>query len=403
MNINRRKLTISLVVTLTLSLIATSTRLKADTGGCSGGILTVPFIDVAGNPFFCQIAEAYYSGLTNGTSATTYSPSAPVPREQMAAFITRTQDSALRRGSRRAALQQFWTPLQRYDSFLGGLGVTTLQGASNIQLVASDGADLWVAGYNSGTVSRVRASDGKLLDTWNLAATALGVLVANGRVFVTGTNGNLYMIDPRTSGGSAVVVATGLGAGAEGIAFDGFNLWTANMGGSISKILAGANLPWFSFNGTYQQIVSPKGILFVEPSLWVTDPGSGNLFEMTRNGGILKTIHLGGAPQFPAFDGTNLWVPNAANNSVSVVRVSSGEVIATLTDNALDGPTCAAFDGQRILITNYTGDSVSLWNATSLTPLGAYEMGLGTVPLGACSDGINFWITLQGKNQLARF
>jgi hypothetical protein len=53
------------------------------------------------NPFFCQIAAAYFSGLTNGTSATIYSPGLNVTRDQMAAFITRTQDSALKRGSTR--------------------------------------------------------------------------------------------------------------------------------------------------------------------------------------------------------------------------------------------------------------------------------------------------------------
>jgi hypothetical protein len=26
-----------------------------------------------------------------------------------------------------------------------------------------------------------------------------------------------------------------------------------------------------------------------------------------------------------------------------------------------------------------------------------------TIPFGACSDGLNFWITLTGPNKLARF
>src|SRR6185312_2955776 len=87
-------------------VLATASRwIQADTGTCGGQATTLPFTDVsAGNTFFCAIAQAYFTGLTNGTSATTYSPTQPVPREQMAVFITRTQDSALRRGSRRATL-----------------------------------------------------------------------------------------------------------------------------------------------------------------------------------------------------------------------------------------------------------------------------------------------------------
>ncbi len=106
-----RKLQKVLVTTFSLAvLLSVSTRLPADTGTCGGTSTPLPFTDVAGNLFFCQIAEAFFSGLTNGTSATTYSPLDSVPREQMAAFITRTQDSALRRGSRRAALNQWATP-----------------------------------------------------------------------------------------------------------------------------------------------------------------------------------------------------------------------------------------------------------------------------------------------------
>jgi hypothetical protein len=77
-------------------------------------------------------------------------------------------------------------------------------------------------------------------------------------------------------------------------------------------------------------------------------------------------------------------------------------VLATLTGNGLNAPWQAAFDGQRILVTNPTGNSVSLWKAADLTPIGSISTGAGTNPFGVCSDGINFWITLQGPNQLAR-
>jgi hypothetical protein len=78
-------------------------------------------------------------------------------------------------------------------------------------------------------------------------------------------------------------------------------------------------------------------------------------------------------------------------------------VLATLTGNGLHSPQVAAFDGQRILVTNLIGNTVSLWKATDLTPIGSVSTGAITVPTGACSDGINFWITLQGTSQqLAR-
>jgi hypothetical protein len=174
--------------------------LNADTGTCGGASTTFPFTDVpASNTFFCSIAEAYFSGLTNGSTPTTYSPSQNVPREQMAAFVTRTMDQSLKRGSNRAALNQYWT-----TQGANNLALTTI--GNNPQLVQSDGADLWVTNYNSATVSRVRASDGKLLETWTGANNAAGVLCAMGKVFVTGqiAQGNLYQIDPTQPAGQSL-------------------------------------------------------------------------------------------------------------------------------------------------------------------------------------------------------
>lgn len=88
---------------------------------------------------------------------------------------------------------------------------------------------------------------------------------------------------------------------------------------------------------------------------------------------------------------------------MTVVRASTGAVIETLGGNGLLGPRQAAFDGERILVTDLGSDAISLWNATALTPIGNFSAGPGSGPLGACSDGINFWITLNATGKLARF
>jgi hypothetical protein len=72
------------IISLIASLTALSGKIQADTGNCGGVSITLPFNDVMASPFFCQIAAAYYSGLTNGTGdGTTYSPTQTVTREQM--------------------------------------------------------------------------------------------------------------------------------------------------------------------------------------------------------------------------------------------------------------------------------------------------------------------------------
>jgi DNA-binding beta-propeller fold protein YncE len=150
---------------------------------------------------------------------------------------------------------------------------------------------------------------------------------------------------------------------------------------------------------------SPYGILYDGANIWVTDPGTGSLKKLDSNGHILMSVPVGSGPVLPVFDGENIWVPNVGSNSVSVVRASgglAGTVLATLTGNGLNGPAQAAFDGERILVTNSAGNSVSLWRASDLAPIGTFSAGTSSSPFGACSDGLNFWITLQSAGQLAR-
>jgi DNA-binding beta-propeller fold protein YncE len=128
---------------------------------------------------------------------------------------------------------------------------------------------------------------------------------------------------------------------------------------------------------------------------------------LINDGTVLNTFQVGGIPKYPAFDGTNIWVPNFGSNTVTVVRATGnflGTVLTTLSGNGLNHPVQAAFDGERILVTNNNANSVSLWRATDLTPIGTFSTGASTQPFGACSDGLNFWITLNtNPGKLARF
>jgi DNA-binding beta-propeller fold protein YncE len=154
---------------------------------------------------------------------------------------------------------------------------------------------------------------------------------------------------------------------------------------------------------------TPLGIIYDGANIWVTDdiPGSvDKLRKLDSTGAILQSVDVGTSPPFPAFDGTNIWVPNSVSNTVSVVRATgglAGTVLATLSGNGLNSPNAAAFDGERVLVANFDGESVSLWKASDFTPIGTFSTGAGTVPNGSCSDGLNFWITLRGTDKLARF
>ena len=126
-------------------------------GGASG-LLGVcgPFTDVTDAQFCPFVLEIFTLGITTGTTPTTYDPASSVSRLQMAAFLSRSVDGVLKRGSRQAALDQFWTTKNNTV-----VGLTTV--GSTPFALKSDGVDVWAAGNGDGTVSRVRGSDGKHL------------------------------------------------------------------------------------------------------------------------------------------------------------------------------------------------------------------------------------------------
>jgi hypothetical protein len=369
--------------------------------GASGALLGTcgPFTDVAADSFCPFVLEIFALGITTGTTPTTFDPSGNVSRLQMAAFLSRTVDGVVKRGgNRRGIAEKFWTPQNETI-----LALTTV---GSLPVVAKfDGADLWVSNLSSGSVSRVRASDGRLLETWTGAGSAEGIVLALGRVLVTGNQnpGKLYMIDPRLPAGAVTTVSTALGAGARGIAFDGTHVWTANgQGGSVSIVTPGASTPWTAAT-VLSGFTHPTGILYDGSNVWVTDPNVGTLLKLDAAGAILQTVTCGISPAFPVFDGTNIWVPNATSGSVTVVRASTGAVLQTLTGNGLDNAFASSFDGERILVSNFNQASVSLFKAASLAPLGVFSVGAGSGPGSAASDGASFWIPLGNASKIARF
>jgi DNA-binding beta-propeller fold protein YncE len=151
-----------------------------------------------------------------------------------------------------------------------------------------------------------------------------------------------------------------------------------------------------------------RGIVYDGANIWIsglTGGALGNIRKLDSNGAALQSVTVGMYPGQLVFDGTNLWVPNRDSGTVSVVRASSGVVLATLTGNGLDvnGPEAAAFDGQRVLVTMGGLAKASVWKAADLSPLGSFSTGAVTDPFGACSDGLNFWIALTLGNSIARF
>jgi hypothetical protein len=376
-------------------------------GGAGASILDVcgPFTDVPSAicPF---VTELYVLGITAGTSSTTFSPGDSLTRGQAAVFAAKAFDQTAARSNRRAALGQWWTSAPHYDFGLG-LSYVPYNPTGGI---ACDGTDIWAASgneFDQGAITRIRASDGRVLESWDLL-DASKVLIAMGRVFVstyggTGEQG-LFMIDPTQPPAPLTSILGHLDSGFSGLAFDGSRLWASNPG-SISIITPSPTTPWTMT--TLPGVPGATDVLFDGSSIWAdvyANPAS--LERLDANGNILQTVPVGGDPRFMTFDGANIWVPNFSSASVTVVQASTGAVLATLPiGTGLDSglPWAASFDGQRVLVTDLKS-KVWLFKAADLSPIGHVDLVTGSeVPYQACSDGTQFFLCLVGVNAVGRF
>ena len=162
---------------------------------------------------------------------------------------------------------------------------------------------------------------------------------------------------------------------------------------SVSILTPAFTTPWPVTTVT-DGFVTPAAILFDGTSIWVADATNG-LLRVDANGHVVQTVGVGSGPHALTFDGANVWVLNTGpENPVSVVRADTGTVIATLSGNGHSTPAATAFDGERVLVVNATGGSISLWRAADLAPLGVVDNLHG----GACSDGLHFWLPTVRDN-----
>jgi len=365
-----------------------------------------PFMDVSAA--ICPyVLEMYYLGITAGTSATTFSPDATVTRGQAAVFVSKSLNQTLARSSRRAALRQWW--YGSYFNWLSGLSTTTLPDTV-LAPVASDGTDVWVGGTSG--VYRVRASDGKLLDTWTPGTGS--ILPAMGRVFITGSsstpgNGALLMIDPSLPGAAAEVAS--VPSYPSSLAFDGSVFWTANQkSASVSMVAPGPTTPW-SVTTVTAGFQAPSDVVFDGQNVWVTDLGACAILRLDAYGAVTQTVPIG-SPQCtigrPVFDGANLLVP--VGDALEVVRASDGALAATIP--IATGADRVAFDGERILVEKHNGGQnaprgLTLLRASDFSVLRTEAFsGIGGPSVnGMAAAGVNFWLTFNpgGQTVLARY
>jgi YVTN family beta-propeller protein len=264
------------------------------------------------------------------------------------------------------------------------------------------------AGTITGVTAGVGLSGGGTGGSIMLANT--GVLVVAGGTGITSSGGNSPAVSLNTGytdarylqlaggtlNGALNVPANGLAAAGNQFVLAngqvGINTATPSAalevagGVKISGAFGALTFP----DGTTQTTASnPAGVLGVNPlqvALLKWFPA-----YQTAN----ATFTVGKRPTGVAFDGTNIWVTNNLDDTVSVLQASNGQLVNTISlVSSSASPFGVAFDGTLMWVANYNG----IVSQCGLVSCGGGDLGAN--PIGLAFDGANMWVTDHGGNNV---
>jgi len=130
-------------------------------------------------------------------------------------------------------------------------------------------------------------------------------------------------------------------------------------GGAPINPLQVALLKWAPISGlSFPVGTAPYGVAFDGANVWVANIGTNNVTKLRASDGAVQgTFGVGSGPHGVAFDGTNIWVANFNSNSVTKLRASDGAVQGTFSVGTV--PEGVAFDGANIWVINQDSNTVS--------------------------------------------
>jgi YVTN family beta-propeller protein len=144
---------------------------------------------------------------------------------------------------------------------------------------------------------------------------------------------------------------------------------------------------------------TPQYAAFDGTNIWVTNVGDNTLSKIVVATGAVSTPTTGlNEPGGIAFDGTNLWVADYGNNTVSEVRPSDGAVLHTVF--GFNQPLSVAFDGTKVWVTNRASNTVSRINPAG-TPAIDAVVTVGTEPYAIAFDGTHLWVANRSSNTMS--
>jgi YVTN family beta-propeller protein len=149
---------------------------------------------------------------------------------------------------------------------------------------------------------------------------------------------------------------------------------------------------------TFPAGLNPRGVSSDGTDVWVANAEEDTVSEIEASSGtVIRIIPVGAFPYGVTSDGTHVWVTNTYENTVSEIEASSGTVIRIIPVGAL--PYGVTSDGTHVWVTNWGEDTVSEIDASSGSVINRITVGKG--PYGVSSDGTDVWVANTYDNTVS--
>lgn len=276
--------------------------------------------------------------------------------------------------------------------------------------IAFDGANLWMASSQSGTIYKIAPTDGTVLKSLSVNSTYISGLTFDGNNLWVADRANQRILQIDTLAGTILQEFPINNNGANGLAWANGDIWHNNnrQGGpagdttfNISST-SGVILDWFL---PFDE--QPTGLTFDGTYLWSSDNNIDVIFKIDINTySIVETIDAPGG-EFPnglAFDGQYLWVSN--NDADSIYQLDIGFMPTDLNDLSITSSDLLVYPnpsaGTFVFEYDFTGNDEDLqlkvFDTQGKTLLNQAFNNKMTLDLNEFKDGVFFYtLTDNGK------
>jgi DNA-binding SARP family transcriptional activator/DNA-binding beta-propeller fold protein YncE len=254
--------------------------------------------------------------------------------------------------------------------------------------LAAVGGSLWVANFDSGTLSQVDSRSKKVVNVTNAGGTPTGLAAGDGSVWVSnGFADRVLRIDEHNGRVTATIPIPGH-PGA--IAVDRNAVWVAD---TIADTVARID-PDSLQSTTIRVGRGPSGIATGDGSVWVANGLERTLTQIDSATGtvVRPAIALRCAPSSLAFGAGSVWVTCTTADDVERVDPRAGQGTATVRVGR--GPTGIAIVDDRVWVADTFGRELSQIDPTEDAVVGAVETG-GS-PEGLAPVRGELWAAVHG-------